>query len=84
MKILPLLVLLLGIMVAWAQDRAKAKLEKSPCAGEWSEVTGASSHKVNTFIVSPKVCKKAAAVLSIHEILGLSDWTGSAGLLKEI
>ena len=56
-----------------AQDWAKAQLEKSTRHGEWVTVTN-GARKVQCWVVYPEVKDKAAAVLVIHEIFGLSDW----------
>ncbi len=69
-----LLTLLPGI--AYGQDWAKARLEKSPRHQEWVKVK-AGSREVQCFIVYPEVKEKAAAVVLIHEIFGLTDWVRS-------
>src|SRR5712664_3009050 len=56
-----------------AQDWAKARLEKSPRHGEWVTVKH-GDREVKCFITYPEVKDKAAAVIVIHEIYGLSDW----------
>lgn len=58
---------------AGAQDWAKSKLEKSPRHLEWVDVQS-KQHKVKCFVAYPEVKSKAAAVLVIHEIFGLTDW----------
>src|SRR5581483_9690191 len=58
---------------AFAQDWAKATLEKSPRHQEWVEVKH-DNRTVHAFIVYPEVKKKAPAVIVIHEIFGLTDW----------
>jgi carboxymethylenebutenolidase len=58
---------------ASAQDWARAKLEKSSRHGEWVTVTN-GARAVQCWVVYPEVKDKAAAVLVIHEIFGLSDW----------
>ena len=58
---------------ASAQDWAKAKLEKSSRHQEWVKVEN-GKRKVESFVVYPEVKDKAAAVIVIHEIFGLSDW----------
>jgi carboxymethylenebutenolidase len=67
------LALLVASHAAFAQDWAKAKLEKSPRHGEWVEVKN-GSRAVRCFIVYPEVKNAATAVILIHEIFGLSDW----------
>ena len=61
---------------AFAQDWAKAALEKSPRHQEWVEVKH-DNRVVHAFIVYPEVKKKAPAVIVIHEIFGLSEWVRS-------
>jgi carboxymethylenebutenolidase len=61
---------------AFAQDWAKAKLNKSPRHQEWVKVTH-GSRTVDAFVVYPEVSHKAPVVLLIHEIFGLSDWARS-------
>lgn len=56
-----------------AQDWAKARLEKSPRHLEWVKVKH-GNREVNCFIAYPEVKDKAAAVVVIHEIFGLTDW----------
>jgi carboxymethylenebutenolidase len=56
-----------------AQDWAKAKLEKSTRHQEFVKVKH-DGREVQCFVVYPEVKNKAAAVLVIHEIFGLSDW----------
>ncbi len=56
-----------------AQDWAKARLEKSPRHGEWVKVKH-GQREVNCFITYPEVKDKAAVVVVIHEIFGLTDW----------
>ncbi len=69
------------VILAWllcalplpAQDWARAKLEKSPRHQEWISVTN-GARAVQCFVVYPEVKDKAAAVVMIHEIFGLTDW----------
>lgn len=68
---------------AQAQDWAKARLEKSPRHLEFVKVKN-GEREVNCFIAFPEVKEKAAAVIVIHEIFGLSDWVrGVADQLAE-
>src|SRR5580698_5433813 len=60
----------------FAQDWAKAKLEKSPRHGEWVSIKH-GDRTVQAFVVYPEVKGKAPVVLVIHEIFGLSDWARS-------
>jgi carboxymethylenebutenolidase len=57
----------------YAQDWAKAALEKSPRHREWVTITY-GNRKVQAWVVYPEVKQKATVVLMIHEIFGLSDW----------
>ena len=68
-----LVVSLLTINSAPAQDWAKARLEKSPRHLEWVKVKH-GEREVNCFVAYPEVKDKAAAVVLIHEIFGLTDW----------
>jgi carboxymethylenebutenolidase len=63
----------LAVNGAFAQDWAKAKLEKSPRHGEWVEIKH-GDRDVKSFITYPEVKGKATAVVVIHEIFGLSPW----------
>jgi len=66
-----------------AQEWAKARLEKSPRHLEWVKVKH-GNREVNCFIAYPEVKDKAAAMVVIHEIFGLSDWVrGVADQLAE-
>jgi carboxymethylenebutenolidase len=58
---------------ALAQDWARSRLEKSPRHLEWVKVKN-ENREVNCFIAYPEVKEKAAAVVVIHEIFGLTDW----------
>src|SRR6266545_1230783 len=78
MKRIAVAVVVLAFCVApgFAQDWAKRSLEKSPRHGEWVTVKH-DSRAVHAFIVYPEVKSKAAAVVIIHEIYGLTDWVRS-------
>jgi carboxymethylenebutenolidase len=58
------------------QDWAKARLENTPRHLEWVKVKH-GDREVNCFIAYPEVKDKAAAVVVIHEIFGLTDWARS-------
>jgi carboxymethylenebutenolidase len=75
MKLAKVIAAFLCVMTATlsAQDWAKARLEKSPRHGEWVTVKH-GDRVVKCFITYPEVKDKAAAVIVIHEIFGLSDW----------
>src|SRR5438552_16393010 len=78
-----LVVVVLLVSVAPAQEWAKARLEKSPRHGEWVKVRQ-GERDVQSFLVFPEVKDKAAAVVVIHEIFGLTDWVrGVADQLAE-
>ena len=55
------------------QDWAKQKVDASPRHHEWVNVK-AGNRVVSCFVVYPEVKNKAAAVVVIHEIFGMSDW----------
>jgi carboxymethylenebutenolidase len=70
---------IVGMMMtgpAYAQDWAKARLEKSSRHQEFVKVKH-DDRDVQSFIVYPEVKDKATAVVVIHEIFGLSDWVRS-------
>ncbi|HUS18985.1 MAG TPA: alpha/beta fold hydrolase, partial [Terriglobales bacterium] len=67
-----LLFLLVGLN-AFAQDWAKAALEKSPRHQEWAAIK-VGDRTLNAFVVYPEVKGKATAVIVIHENSGLTDW----------
>src|SRR5438552_4892705 len=75
MNKLPLLVcaVVTAAISAPAQDWAKARLEKSPRHLEWVKVKH-GDREINCSIAYPEVKEKAAAVVVIHEIFGLTDW----------
>jgi carboxymethylenebutenolidase len=68
-----LAVIVLMCSCAYAQDWAKAKLEKSPRHGEWVTIKH-DGRNVETFVVYPQSKTKTGVVILIHEIFGLSDW----------
>jgi len=59
-----------------AQDWARERLERSSRHGEWVEVKH-GDRNVRCFLVFPEVKEKAAAVLVVHEIFGLTEWVRS-------
>lgn len=61
------------VAAASAQDWAKQKLEKSPRHGEWVQVKH-EGRTVEAFVVYPESKSKTAAVVVIHENMGLTDW----------
>ena len=58
---------------AAGQVWAKQKVEASPRHHEWVNVK-AGNRVVSCFVVYPEVKNKAAAVVVIHEIFGMTDW----------
>jgi carboxymethylenebutenolidase len=68
-----LLLLLAASETAFAQDWARAQLEKSPRHREWVTVKY-NGRSVETFVVYPEAKEKRPVVLIIHEIFGLTDW----------
>ena len=58
---------------------AKEQLEKSPRHGEWVKINTESGREVSAFIVFPEIKEKAASVIVIHEIFGLTDWIRQVG-----
>lgn len=59
---------------SFAQDWAKAALDKSPRHGEYVTISEPSGRKLQAWVVYPEVKDKAPALVMIHEIFGLSDW----------
>lgn len=58
-----------------SEQGAKAALEKSPRHGEYVDVKlPAGGTPIRTWIVYPERKEKAAVVLVIHEVYGLTDW----------
>jgi carboxymethylenebutenolidase len=73
----------LALTTVSAQDWAKERLEKSPRHLEWVKVKQ-GNRDVSCFVAYPEVKDKAAAVVVIHEIFGLTDWVrGVADQLAE-
>jgi carboxymethylenebutenolidase len=68
--------LLMSMSVAFAQDWAKQKLEKSPRHGEWVQIKH-DGRTVHAFVVYPESKQKAPVIVVIHEIFGLTDWVRS-------
>src|SRR5215470_12395965 len=71
-----LLMSLVSLISASAQDWAKQTLEKSTRHQEWVTLKH-DNHSVQAFVVYPEVKGKAPAVVVIHEIFGLTDWVRS-------
>jgi carboxymethylenebutenolidase len=73
-RFIPLLVaLFFAASNLYAQDWAKAKLEKSPRHQEWVKLKH-GDREMNCFVVYPEIKDKATTVVLIHEIFGLTDW----------
>lgn len=77
MRLLSLLFILAGPAQAAApdavQDAARARLEASPRHQEWVELDR-GERKLKAFVVYPEKKGKAASVVVIHEIMGLTPW----------
>ena len=73
MKIFATVLVLLAAPAAYAQDWAKAALEKSPRHREWIAISH-DNRSVETFVAYPESKDKVPAVLVIHEIFGMTDW----------
>ena len=72
-----------AVLVVWllaaaapAQEWAKQQLAKSSRHQEWVTLKH-GERSVEAFVVYPEVKNKAAAVVVIHEIFGMSDWVMS-------
>jgi len=73
MNRLSLVLLVLFTQGVWAQDWARAQLEKSPRHREWVTVKH-DGRQVETFVVYPESKAKTPVVIIVHEIFGMSDW----------
>jgi carboxymethylenebutenolidase len=58
----------------FAQDWAKAIIDKSPRHGEYVTIKESNGRVLQAWVVYPEVKDKAPVVVMIHEIYGLSDW----------
>ena len=56
-----------------SQEWAKKRVDQSPRHHEWVNLKN-GNRVVSAFVVYPEVKGKAAAVVVIHEIFGMSDW----------
>jgi carboxymethylenebutenolidase len=68
-----LLFLLPAFVCLHAQDWAKTRLEASPRHREYVSLKH-GSRTVQALVVYPEIKTKAAVVILVHEIFGLSDW----------
>src|SRR5688572_1371062 len=77
---MPRIILALAVLfvtqTGFAQDWAKAQLEKSSRHGEWVEYKS-GERTIKAFVVYPERKEKAPVVVVIHEIFGLTDWVRS-------
>lgn len=71
--LLTIALMMLACTPAFAQEWAKKKLENSPRHSEWVTVKH-GGREVKSFVVYPEKKERAATVLLIHEIFGLTDW----------
>ncbi len=55
-------------------EHAAESLASSPRHGEWVDIAMPDGGKLVTWVVYPEVAHKAAVVVVIHEIFGLTDW----------
>lgn len=75
--------LLCALVSTPAQDWARDRLERSPRHLEWVTLK-IGARDVKAFVAFPENKEKAAAVVVIHEIFGLTDWVrGVADQLAE-
>lgn len=58
---------------AGAND-AEARLKASPRHGEWAAIKTSATDSVMAWVVYPERRDKAAVIVVIHEIFGLSNW----------
>ena len=75
-SLLFIVAVLCAAVSAYAQDWAKARVQKSPRHLEWVTVKH-DNREVKYFIGFPERSDKAPAVLVIHEIFGHTDWVQS-------
>ncbi len=75
-KTLWLVIILIITAPAFAQERAKQRLEKSPRHQEWVAVKN-GNRTVHAYLVFPETKKNAPAIVVIHENRGLNDWVRS-------
>jgi carboxymethylenebutenolidase len=68
-----LILFLLAATPLFAQDWARARVEKSPRHREWVSIKH-DGRTVETFVVYPESKNKTPVVLIIHEIFGHTDW----------
>jgi carboxymethylenebutenolidase len=68
--------LMLFALPGLGQEWARVGLEKSPRHAEWVQLKH-GERTVWAFVVYPEVKGKAASVVVIHEIFGLTDWARS-------
>jgi carboxymethylenebutenolidase len=61
---------------AFAEEAAQQRLTKSPRHQEWVRIEH-GGRTLHAFVVFPEVKEKAAAVVVIHEIFGMTDWVRS-------
>ena len=73
MKTFAAIFALLAAQAVYAQDWAKAALEKSPRHREWVAIKH-DDRSLETFVAYPESKEKTPAVLVIHEIFGMTDW----------
>lgn len=73
-KLFSLTLLFLLASTAFAQDWAKAILEKSPRHHEWVTLKASDGKPTHAFVVYPEKKGKATVVIVIHENAGLTDW----------
>ncbi|HXH61363.1 MAG TPA: dienelactone hydrolase family protein [Fimbriimonadaceae bacterium] len=74
MKLCLILLALAALSCAtFAQDWAKAQVDKSPRHLEWVELKH-GSRTVRALVAYPEVNHPATVVVLIHEIFGMSDW----------
>src|SRR5712691_6285096 len=63
----------LAATFAAAQDFALKRLNSSPRHQEWVQIKS-GDRTVHAFVVYPEAKSKTAAVIVIHENMGLTDW----------
>ncbi len=75
-KIVSVIIFVLFLSGANAQDFARKQLDESPRHHEWVKVKS-GNREVHCFVVFPEVSKEATVAIVIHENRGLTDWVRS-------
>src|SRR5438552_3406007 len=69
-------ILAFGCTLAFSQDWARERLNKSSRHQEWNSVKSAD-RTVETFVVYPEVSYKTPVIIVIHDHQGMTEWPQS-------